>query len=69
MGAASSRARAVGSKPSALRWNKGSPSKVRSRDRAALIAGWLTPTCIAARVTLRSLIRASNATSRFKSMP
>ena len=33
----------------------------------ALIAGWLTPTCSAARDTLRSAIRASKCNSRFRS--
>jgi hypothetical protein len=41
----------------------------RSRESAALIAGWVRPMRAPARVTLRSAISASNATSKFRSMP
>jgi len=37
--------------------------------RAALIAGWVRPMRAPARVTLRSAMRASKATSRLRSMP
>ncbi|KAK1570566.1 hypothetical protein Q3G72_003863 [Acer saccharum] len=63
IGSATSKARGVGSRPFALRWNRRSSNSVRRRASAALMAGWLTLTRVAARVTLRSAISASNAAS------
>ena len=44
-----------------------SPKCRRSRDSAALAAGWVTPSRSAARVTLRSRTSSRSATSRFRS--
>ena len=47
--------RGVGSMPSGVRTNSGSPSCLRSRASQMLTVGWLCPSCSAARVTLRVL--------------
>ena len=62
-------ARGVGCKPLRLRTNRSSSSSDRSLASAALIAGWVRPMRRPALVTLRSDISASNATSKFRSMP
>jgi hypothetical protein len=49
------------------RTSSSSPKCRRSRDRAALAAGWVTPSRSAARVTLRSRTSSRSATSRFRS--
>ncbi len=46
-------ARGVGSMPSAVRTNRGSPSSLRSRASQMLTVGWLWPSASAERVTLR----------------
>lgn len=51
------------------RTSNGSSKCLRSRAKDALIAGWPTDIRSAARVTLRSVSRASNATSRLRSTP
>ena len=67
-GSASASARGVGFISCPVRTNSGSPNRVRSRASAALVAGWLKPTASAARVTLWCRARASNTTSRFRSI-
>ena len=58
----------VGDIPLGVRTNSGSSNVRRNRVKALLIAGWLNPTRFAARVTLRSSISASKASSRFRSI-
>ena len=66
-GSASASARGVGRMPSAPRVSSSSPNSVRSRARLWLIADWPSPMRAAARVTLRSVSKASNATNRLRS--
>ena len=66
-GSASASARGVGRMPSAPRVSSSSPNSVLSRARLWLIADWPSPTRAAARVTLRSVSSASNATNRLRS--
>src|ERR1051325_3575632 len=67
MGTDSAIALGVGRMPSPPRSNNSSCKDSRRRRRIALIAGWLSPIFCPARVTLRSVIKASNATSRLRS--
>ena len=60
-------ARGVGSITPFTRTSRSSASNRRSEDNAWLIAGCRTRSLFAARVTLRSVINASNATIRFRS--
>src|SRR5271165_6587943 len=69
MGPARSRARGVGSMRPSRSSKRRSSRRWRSRFKALLIAGWLRPLCRAARVTLRSAIKASNARRRFRLTP
>ena len=59
----------VGTMPCAVRTNRGSSNRARSREIALLKAGWLNPTLLAARPTCRSSTSASKASKRFKSIP
>ena len=63
----SAKARGVGCMPSPRRSNNLSCVSRRRRLSVALIAGWLRPIFCPARVTWRSAISASNATSRLRS--
>ena len=62
-----STARADGSMLRPVRTNSGSSKRVRSRARAALMAGWPRKSFSAARVTLRSCMSVSNTISRLRS--
>ncbi|MNF29841.1 hypothetical protein D3C84_105580 [compost metagenome] len=62
-----STARAEGSMLRPVRTNRGSSNRLRSLDKAALMAGWPRKSFSAARVTLRSCMRVSNTISRFRS--
>jgi hypothetical protein len=66
-GSISSNALDVGSKPVDVRASSGSSNCWRSFAKAWLIAGWLSPTAAAARLTWRSAMSASKARSRRKS--
>ncbi|MNY38461.1 hypothetical protein D3C86_1730900 [compost metagenome] len=68
MAGARSSARCVGTMPRWARANSGSPKLSRRRVSMPLIAGWVSPRRIAARVTLHSSSKASNALSRLRSM-
>ena len=62
-----STARADGSMLRPVRTNSGSSNRPRSRDNAALMAGWPRKSFSAARVTLRSCIKVSNTIKRLRS--
>jgi hypothetical protein len=66
-GCASISARGVGTMPSGVRTNRSSLSICRKRLSAWLIAGWLDPIRLPARVTLRSCIAALKTMSRLRS--
>jgi hypothetical protein len=57
----------VGCMPCGERTSSGSLKNARKRLSEWLMAGWLTNSFSAARVTLRKLTSASSASSRFKS--
>ena len=58
----------VGTIPDGVRINSGSSNVRRNRVSALLIAGWLNPRRLAARVTFLSDISASNTSTKFRSM-
>jgi hypothetical protein len=60
-------ARRVGLTPAPLRTKSGSSKVSRSRRSALLTAGCVSDSLLAARVTLPSVIRASNTFSRLRS--
>src|SRR5437660_4757657 len=67
IGSQSATARWVGLIPVPDRTNRGSPSASRSRASALLTAGCVIVSALAARVTLPSVIKASNTFRRLRS--